>query len=169
MANKRVVRPIAPVPGRYPSSNPFRRARVPRLGTPATRSQRLVGALIDAVVFGLMVALLRLAGVAWYVGTAANGVLVVGLIHYYGATPGKFVVGSRVKDVSTGAFPAWHWAVVRWAVPWLVTMAGVWRPLGIVGLAVELTSVAFVLFRADGRAVHDLAANTLVVDNRSGR
>lgn len=75
----------------------------------------------------------------------------------WGATPGKAVLGLRVRLTSRSA-PAWLMALGRAVVLYLPVIF-----LGIAGLFVSLVLLVSVVVAADGRGLHDRLLGTLVV------
>ncbi len=138
----------------------------------APRWARFVGSQID-LFLGVVVWLLvrtvidddRAGPVVAYVGYSA---LVMIAVATRGWSPGKWVVRTRVVGPD-GASPGWARAVIRFAVPFIPTAAGVLvgevSPTAGVSIG-ELGTIAVyagILVRRDRRGVHDLAAGTRVV------
>lgn len=153
-----------PVPRPY---DPLARVDVPGVGEPAGRGQRLGGYLIDASLFVLPArAAAQLDAPTWvaWAALAVQAVVVVVMVTMVGASPGKLAVGTRVVGFDAGGRVSWWRSVVRWLVPNAGLVLFVVDPLfAWVGLAVWFANVGFVLFHPEGRAVHDLAAGTIVV------
>lgn len=150
--------------------NPFHRVEVRGLGTPAARWRRLVGALVDGMVFGALVVACVELGASAGIGWALVGVVTVLMTWSIGATPGKLAVGTRVRDVGTGENPNPWRAALRWGTPWIGGLLAAVVPLGPILLYLGyLFSVTLVLFSSDGRGVHDLVAGTVVVNAASPR
>ena len=134
--------------------------------------KRFAGATIDGVIFvvlGLSTlsaegSAARGIGIAWFVIAA---VYEIGLTATRGQTLGKMAVATQVLDHSGERLPAWNQAVVRWLVPSVPSLFG----LFIVGLGMDLAGVAWsvvvflpILRTAEHRGWHDRAAGTVVID-----
>jgi len=145
--------------------NPFARPQLAGLGRPASRLQRLGGAVIDSLLFGVLARTAVVAGASWWAVAVAQGLVITGMVAAFGASPGKFALGSRVVDVHTGRRPRLRSSALRWATPFVLAVAGFVAPRwgGVLLLLGELASAVLVLFSPDGRAVHDLVAGTIVV------
>ena len=87
------------------------------------------------------------------------------MVAAFGASPGKFAVGTRVMEVHSGRRPRLRSSALRWATPFVLSVAGLVAPGwgGVLLVVGELASAVLVLFSPDGRAVHDLVAGTIVV------
>lgn len=78
-----------------------------------------------------------------------------------GATPGKYVLGLRVRRVAGGGVPGWGSSSVRWVVGGFLFIA-----LPLIGPVFWLLDVLFPLGDGRGQALHDKAARTVVVPVR---
>jgi uncharacterized RDD family membrane protein YckC len=78
-----------------------------------------------------------------------------------GATPGKSVVGLRVRRWERPGHPSWGASVVRWAVQTLpIALPG---PLASIGSIFRLVDLLFPLWDSRRQTLHDKAARTVVV------
>jgi uncharacterized RDD family membrane protein YckC len=138
----------------------------------AAPGKRLLGALLDGVIF-LLLALIsyssdtapqRGLAIAWLVIHAAYQ---IGLTATRGQTIGKMVVGTQVVDESGGRLPTWGQALVRWLVPAVPNLVGIL----LLSSAFDAVSVVWsvvvylpILNRPDRRGWHDRIAGTVVID-----
>lgn len=150
--------------------------------------KRLVAAIIDGIIVGIPFNILagifgigfgasteleinpetgalETTGPGFLVGTLLMALLylaIVGAYHIYfhgnekGQTPGKMIMKLQVRDEATGGALGYGKAAVRFAVYWALS----WFTCGIGGLLDGL----WPLWDAKRQALHDKAANTLVID-----
>lgn len=158
--------PVAPVgPGPMPSTTAKPLAR---------RMSRLAAQLVDNVGLALLllapvVAILFATDgelddttgpfVIVYLLGAALGVLVVQLLllHRHGQTIGKMLVGVRIVRVDGSRAALGRLFGLRWLLP------GVIASVPVAGPIFSIADVLFI-FRADRRCLHDLIADTIVVE-----
>lgn len=81
----------------------------------------------------------------------------IGAALAWGATPGKAILGLRIRLTSTGA-PAWLMASGRAVVLYCPVIF-----FGAFGLVVSVLLLASIVVAADGRGLHDRLLGTLVV------
>ena len=140
--------------------------------------RRLLGAVVDGVVWTGVRAGLSYAGPFGDDAALALDVTMIGLIAAYGIvstalwgrTIGKLVAGTRVVGLESGATPGWSPAVLRWAVPSIVSLASLFQgDGGAAGLAMVISAVVTiaiyvgVLREPLRQGVHDKVAGTVVV------
>ncbi len=153
---------------------PYARIALGGVGEPASRLQRLGGYLVDQSIFVVPArAAVKFDLPVWVAGVAVvvQAVVVVSMVALRGTSPGKLAVDTRVvpMDPDSGTRVSWGRSALRWIVQSggaaLVFVAPVaLRPsVAFTATLLFLLSAGFVLFGADGRAVHDLAAGTIVV------
>jgi uncharacterized RDD family membrane protein YckC len=123
-------------------------------GPRAGFGRRLVGALIDAILLGIVNAILR--GVIGY-GAGVSIGLVVDLIYFTvmiggarGQTVGQMAMGIRVIDFNTGGPIGYGRAFLRWLV-------------SIVSALVIFLGYFWMLWDKEKQCWHDKAANAVVV------
>jgi uncharacterized RDD family membrane protein YckC len=143
-------------------------------GEPASPGRRILGALLDTVLGGFILT----AFLAPWPGDEPTGVaavLAVWMFHFLyvvpgtaiaGRTIGKLAMDTKVVLAGTDAPPGWRAAIIRWIVPALPSA------LGWLGNGPALDWIGFVwfivvygpIFGRHRRGLHDLAANTMVVN-----
>jgi uncharacterized RDD family membrane protein YckC len=123
-------------------------------GPRAGFGRRLVGALIDAILLGIVNAILR--GVIGY-GAGVSIGLVVDLVYFTvmiggarGQTVGQMAMGIRVIDFNTGGPIGYGRAFLRWLV-------------SIVSALVIFLGYFWMLWDKEKQCWHDKAANDVVV------
>ena len=137
----------------------------------ATRLSRLGAYLLDLMSFGLVgiVAAIVLPAVSKSNETAGNvaiavigiGILIIAAIqivflHKYGQTIGKRLVGIKVVQTDGSRCELWRFFVLRYFVPGLLGAIPLIGPLvTIIGL--------LLIFGEQQRCLHDLTANTIVI------
>jgi len=134
---------------------------------PATRYRRLVAGLSDEVLVGVPTGLAANAGASTAMVVATHFFYFVVPTTLFGWSIGKLLAHTRVVDAQGHGPPnAWR-ATVRWLIPYLPVIVAL-----TIGLPGDLTAVAVALVYLpivlDLRGWHDRAANTLVVNLRSG-
>jgi hypothetical protein len=115
-------------------------------------------------------------GATRFVLTALHGGYVIGATHQWGKTAGKAIVRSRVCEDGPNTPPHLRSCAVRWFVGWggwsVLSLSASSLPLTgsrLVGSALAVAGIAVfapILWRADRRGLHDLAAHTNVIDER---
>lgn len=152
-----------------PSGRQLRRSSTDRL---ATTGQRAIGFLADAAIAGTVLStpailldgavtaedlgpgLSRLLAVVAFVFLALYEIIPTA---FWGRTPGKAIVGTRVVGMADGQPPGWKRAILRWVLPALAFQVHV------IGWALAVLLRAALLFDPLRRGVHDRLAGTIVV------
>jgi uncharacterized RDD family membrane protein YckC len=125
----------------------------------AARSARLGAAVIDTVALGgaaFFGALFHPAGL--FAGMAAVGAINLWTLHRARASLGKLALSLRVVRTDGTEAELWRIVLLRWL------------PTGLIGFIpglnlLNLVDVLFI-FRGDRRCVHDLIADTVVIDSK---
>ena len=141
--------------------------------------RRLLGAAVDGAIWLAVGTGLSYAGLSGGDDAAvACGVTMAGVVAAYqivsvalsGRTIGKLVAGTRVVALGSGATPGWSPAVLRWAVPAIVSLGSLIQGDGLVGgLASMLSGVVTIVVYVGllkeplRQGVHDKVAGTVVV------
>ena len=140
--------------------------------------RRLLGAVVDGAIWVVVGTGLSYVGLSGDDAAFARGVTMACVIAAYnivsvalwGRTIGKVVAGTRVVALESGATPGWSRAVLRWAVPAIVSLGSLFQGDGLAGgLASTVSGVATIvvyvgLLREPLRqGVHDKVAGTVVV------
>lgn len=134
----------------------------------ASRSRRVLGAVIDWLVLDLWALAAHAAGAPDWATVTTLGVYVVVGTALFGRTIGKWAVGTVVVAHRTGASPGWLRSVLRWLVVSWFSLASLALPdlpagVEIAAFGVLLLTYLPVLWDREGRGWHDRAADTMVV------
>jgi uncharacterized RDD family membrane protein YckC len=164
-------RPILPSeptdPESFPTTGP---------GSLASIGQRAIARIIDTA---LVAVPLSIVSIVWYTDRSdgelsiAAPIWVVALffaidltyevtmVHVWGRTLGKMLLGLRIVRLPDGDHPDWGQAGVRYLVPGVADAIPVWFS-GLFAIGIYLTA----MFDPVYRGVHDKAAGTLVLRTR---
>ena len=135
----------------------------------ASRSRRMIGAVIDWLILDLWALAAHAAGAPNWATFVTLGVYVVVATALCGRTIGKWAVGTVVVSHTNATSPGWLRSVLRWlVVSWPGVVSLVLRDqsaaLEIAGLAIVLLMYMPVLWDPEGRGWHDRAADTMVLE-----
>ena len=140
--------------------------------------RRLLGAGVDGAMWLAVGTGLSYAGLSGDDAAVARGVTMAGLVAAYqivsgalsGRTIGKLVASTRVVALESGATPGWSQAVLRWAVPAIVSLGSLFQGDGLVGgLAATVSGVVSIVVYVGllkeplRQGLHDKVAGTVVV------
>ena len=164
-----VAGPSTP-PGKPPPAFAARAAETDLL---ATIGHRMAARLLDGLIVGLPLSVLMFAvsdisqdrrtidTPLWapLVVTAVAALYEVVLIHLWGQTVGKRVVGVKVVRVTDGSLPDWTASVVRYLLPVIPLLV----PVPVLGIVLSLVVYLAAVTHPLRRGWHDRAAGTIVV------
>ena len=140
--------------------------------------RRLLGAVVDGAIWLAVGTGLSYAGLFGDGAAVARAVTMAGVIAAYeivsvalwGRTIGKLVAGTRVVALESVATPGWSRAVLRWAVPAIVSLGSRFQGDGLAGgLAAMVSGVVTIVVYIGllkeplRQGVHDKVAGTVVV------
>ncbi len=140
--------------------------------------RRLLGAVVDGAVWLAVGTGLSYAGLSGDDAAFARAVTMAALIAAYeivsvalwGRTIGKLVAGTRVVALESGATPGLSRAVLRWAVPAIVSLGSLFQSDGLAGGLASMVSGVVTIVVYVGllkeplrQGVHDKVAGTVVV------
>ncbi len=129
----------------------------------ATRWRRLSAGLLDEIVVGVPTVLAAEAGAPAWTSVTLHAVYHIAPTMLFGWTVGKLWTGLRVAQPSTLRRPGPVRAAVRWAVAAIpmITSVGLGAPPGLVS---ALVFAVYGPILIDLRGLHDMAADTVVVE-----